>query len=90
MTYTEKIIFMAQLLKHVASLDIYKKYPYAEKVNVSEFARVDWTKAIIVIDHNLQFGYSPYPLINLLDGIENSITGRPRPHFSVCFDFSPV
>lgn len=66
LTYPENIIFSAQLLKHVANLKVYEKYPHAEKVNVSEFAAVDWTKAIIVIDHNLQLVYAPDPVYRLV------------------------
>lgn len=66
LTYPENVIFAAQLLKHVAGLDVYKKYPYAEKVKVSEFAQVDWHKAIIVIDNNLQLIFAPDPVHQLV------------------------
>lgn len=66
LTYPENVIFTAQLLKHVGTLDVYKKYPHAEKINVSEFAAVDWTKAIVVIDRDLQLVYAPDPVHRLV------------------------
>lgn len=66
LTYPENIIFTAQFLKHVISLDVYKKYPYAEKMTLSDFAKVDWNKAIIVIDKNLQLIFAPDPVHQLV------------------------
>lgn len=66
LTYPENIIFTAQYLKHVIDLDIYKKYPYAQKMNPSDFAQVDWERAIIVIDHNLNLVFAPDPVHQLV------------------------
>lgn len=66
LTYPENIIFTAQLLKRVVGLDVYQKYPYAEKMNPSDFAKVDWSKAIIVIDSNLQLVFAPDPVHRLV------------------------
>lgn len=66
LTYPENVIFTAQLLKYVMNSDIYKKFPYAEKINPSVFETVNWTKAIIVFDSDLQLKVAPDPVFQLV------------------------
>lgn len=66
LTYPENVIFAAQCLKHVTHLQVYKKFPYAEKIDISEFAKVDWTKAIVVFDKDLQLLFAPDPVYKLV------------------------
>ena len=66
LTYPENVIFAAQFLKHVMESDVYKKYPHAEKFDVSAFQRVDWKNAIIVFDNELHLILAPDPIHQLV------------------------
>lgn len=66
LTHPENVIFAAQFLMHVMNSDVYQKFPYAEKMDPTLLQTVDWTKAIIVFDHNLQLKVAPDPVLKLL------------------------
>lgn len=66
LTYPENVIFTAQLVKHMSQLDIYKAYPYAEKMNLMDLEHVEWTKTLIVLDRNLQLLFAPDPVYQLV------------------------
>lgn len=66
LTYPENVIFTAQFMKHVSSLDVYNRYPYAEKINVSHFAPIRWEKTIIAFDRDLQLIFAPDPVQQLI------------------------
>lgn len=66
LAYPENVIFTAQFLKHVMESDIYKTYPYAEKINCSAFQDVDWNNSIIVFNNDLQLILAPDPVHKLV------------------------
>lgn len=66
LTYPENVIFTAQFLKHAMDSDVYKRYPYAEKMDVSAFQGVDWSKAIVVFDHESNLILAPDPVHRLV------------------------
>lgn len=66
LTYPENVIFTAQLVKHISQLDIYKVYPYAEKMNLMDLEHVEWTKTLIVLDRHLQLLFAPDPVYQLV------------------------
>lgn len=66
LTYPENVIFVAQFLKHVSESEVYKKYPYAEKMEPAAFQKVDWKNAIIVFDNDLQLILAPDPVHQLV------------------------
>lgn len=66
LTYPQNLIFTTQFLVQVMNTDIYKQFPYAEKINFSNFKNIDWKKAIIVFDHNLRLILAPDPVHELV------------------------
>ena len=66
LAYPENVIFTAQFIKYLSSLDVYKEYPYAEKMNVLPLKRVNWEKTVIVFDRDLQLILAPYSVQELI------------------------
>lgn len=66
LTYPENAIFTAQYAQHLAQLDVYRAYPYAEKMDLRALDRIDWTKALIVFNRDLQLLFAPEPVQELV------------------------
>ena len=66
LAYPENVVFTAQFIKHVSSLDVYKHYPYAEKINLSDFKLIPWKETIIAFDRDLQLIFAPDPVRQLI------------------------
>lgn len=66
LTYPENIIFTAQFVKHLSELPVYRAYPYAEKMDLYALGRIDWTKALIVFNRDLQLLFAPEPVQELV------------------------
>lgn len=96
LTWPKNMIFTAQLLDCVSSLDVYNNYPYAERMDATTLQNVDWENSLIVIDSESQIVLAPEPVRRLvqLDGrlrftkAANQIFGpfRILPSFLQLFD----
>lgn len=59
LTYPENVIFVGQLLDEIERLDVYQTHPYAQKPDATPLQQVDWSKALIVLDRELQIVMAP-------------------------------
>lgn len=66
LTYPKNVIFTAQFLKHVMESDVYKKYPHAEKMDVTTFQDVDWINTVVIFNNNLDLILAPDPVHRLV------------------------
>lgn len=66
LSYPENVVFTAQFLKHLSQSDVYKHHRYAEKPKTWDLQHVDWTKAVIAFDKDLQLRVAPDPVRELV------------------------
>lgn len=64
--YPQNVVFTVQLLNHVTKSNVYKKYPYADQMDVTTFQNVNWKNTFIVFNHDLQVIQAPEPVLRLI------------------------
>lgn len=57
--YPKNVIFVIQLVDNILQSDTYKKYPYAEKIDVKSLKETNWKNSIISFNYNLQLIFAP-------------------------------
>lgn len=66
LAWPKNIVFVTQLLDRVSSLDVYKNFPFAERMDTSSLGKVDWRQSVIVIDADAQLVHAPEPVRQLV------------------------
>lgn len=62
LTWPKNVIFAAQLFDQISSLDVYKLFPFAERMDIDLFQKVNWNQSVIVIDADSQIVHAPEPV----------------------------
>lgn len=66
LTYPRNLIFTVQFVHNIMTSDIYRKYPEAEKINLSSLQDIDWQQSIIVFNSDLKLLLAPDPVHQLI------------------------
>lgn len=67
--YPKNIYFTANVLSEYLknNADIYRKYPYAEKFNISTLNNIDWQNSVITFDKHGKIILAPEPVKQLIN-----------------------